>query len=56
LWEGQFKSQALLDKNAVSACMAFVDLNSIQAKMDTTPETSKHTSIKQRIHSLIKGH
>jgi hypothetical protein len=35
--------------------MAYVDLNPICAKMNSTPETSKHTSIQQRIHALIKG-
>jgi hypothetical protein len=35
--------------------MAYVDLNPIRAKMETTPETSKHSITQQRIHSLIKG-
>jgi REP element-mobilizing transposase RayT len=47
--KSRFKSQTLLSEEALLSCMAYVDLNPVRANMAATPETSEHTSIKERI-------
>lgn len=48
-WEGRFKSIALLDEPAVLACMTYVDLNPVRAKITEHFHEGEYTSIKRRL-------
>jgi hypothetical protein len=48
-WEARYKAQPLLDETAITACLAYVDLNPIRAGLAVSPETSEFTSVKERI-------
>lgn len=54
-WEGRFKSQALLDEQALLSAMAYVDLNPVRAGMAESLEDSAHTSMAARLAEL-RGH
>ncbi|MSR60595.1 MAG: hypothetical protein EXS05_23635 [Planctomycetaceae bacterium] len=51
-WEGRYKCQPILDESAVAACLAYVDLNPIRAQIAETPETSRFTSVYERIAAM----
>lgn len=54
-WEGRFKSQALLDEQALITAMAYVDLNPIRSKIAKDLPTSDKTSVQQRLRAASKG-
>jgi hypothetical protein len=53
-WQGRFKSLPLLDEPALIACLAYVDLNPIRARLAETPETSPFTSVFERLHAQLQ--
>jgi len=55
-WESRYKSIAVLDEEALLATCAYIDLNPVAAGIAATPETSPHTSVRQRVqHVRSKG-
>jgi len=55
-WESRYKSIAILDEEALLATCAYIDLNPVAAGIATAPETSRHTSVRQRVrHAKAKG-
>ncbi len=47
-WEGRFKSTRLDDAAAILACMAYIDLNPVRAKMGESLPESEYTSAQDR--------
>ncbi len=51
-FQSRFQAVRLLDETAVLACAAYVDLNPIRAALAETLETSDHTSVQRRLHTM----
>jgi hypothetical protein len=48
-WESRYKSIAILDEESLLATCAYIDLNPLAAGVASTPESSRHTSLRQRV-------
>jgi len=56
LHRSRFKSVAILDEESLLATCAYIDLNPVAAGIAEVPETSEHTSIKERVgHVQAQG-
>ena len=53
-WEGRFKSQQLLDENAILAAMIYVDLNPVRAGIAENAGTATHTSLQKRLTEISR--
>src|ERR1700730_5166704 len=51
VFEGRFKSVAILDEESLLATCAYIDLNPVAAGIVEVPEASPHTSIKTRVEN-----
>ena len=51
-WQGRFKSIAITDDEQLLATCAYIDLNPVAAGVAKTPETSRHTSVRQRVANV----
>lgn len=52
-WQDRFGCQALTSEAAILACAVYIDLNLIRAMIAETPETSRYTSVHERIHDRL---
>jgi hypothetical protein len=53
-WQGRFRCVPLLDEAALAACMAYVDLNPVRARLAESPATSPFTSVFERLHAELQ--
>ena len=55
VWESRFRSQSILDDEALVNVLCYVDLNPVRARVAKTPEASTHTSVHRRLKKRKTG-